>query len=96
MKKTRRSPSEKALKHSPQVAWRRIDDEVILLHLDSSDYFNTNPVGHLVWEKIGAGKTLGDIQRAVCAEFDVTPEKAARDIEAFVQQLMKRKLLKAA
>ena len=83
-------------KHAAHVAWRRVDEEAVILDLDSSDYYSLNGVGSVIWERLGKGDTAEQIQGAVCGEFDVLPDKALKGIKALVKELTGAKLLLAA
>ncbi|MFI5350572.1 MAG: PqqD family protein [Elusimicrobiota bacterium] len=80
-------------KHAAHVAWRRVENEGVILDLNSSNYFSLNDVGVLIWEKLGSGESLESVQAAVCEEFDVPPDQALRDIKALVKELTGKGLL---
>jgi hypothetical protein len=85
-----------AYKHPSHIVWRRVDKEAVILSLDSSDYFSLNEVGALIWERLGKGEKPDAIQTALCAEFDVPPAKALKDIDALIAELSGKGLLLAA
>ncbi|MFI5349994.1 MAG: PqqD family protein [Elusimicrobiota bacterium] len=91
-----KNASAAVYKHADHVSWRRVEDEVVILDLDSSDYFSLNDVGALIWERLGKGETSEQILDSVCGEFDVAPEKALKEMQALVKQLTGKKLLLAA
>ena len=82
-----------SFKHAANVAWRRVDAEAVLLNLDSSDYFSLNEAAALIWERLGKGDSLERIEAAVCAEYEVPPAAALKDIKALVKELTGKGLL---
>jgi hypothetical protein len=88
-----KNASPEAYKVAGHVAWRRVVGEAVILDLDSSDYYALNDVGALIWEKLEKGESSDRIQEAVCAEFDVAPELALKDIKALIKALAGKKLL---
>ena len=82
-----------ALKVSPHVVSRVVDDETVLLNLEGGLYFGVDQVGHRIWELTGEGKTLQEIVDAIVAEYDVSREQAEGDVLAFAEPLVERGLL---
>ncbi len=80
-------------KHSAGSAWRRVEQEAIVLDLETSVYYSLNDVGAFIWEKLGAGATLAEVVDALCAEYDVPARDAEKDVEDLVGKLRAEKLL---
>ena len=75
---------------------RLVDDETVLLDLESGMYFGLDGVGKRIWESVADGKSLGDIAAIITAEYDVDESQALADVIAFASDLVERGLLKAA
>jgi len=76
----------------PDFISRRIADEVILLPIrknlgDLESIFTLNDVAARVWELLDGRRTLREIRDVVVAEYEVTPEEAAGDLETFIGHL---------
>jgi hypothetical protein len=80
-------------RHAEHIAWRKVDDEAVLLDQNTSDYFSINNVGVLIWENLGKGACLDEIAAAICEEFSVEPTQARKHLEEFVQELCQKKVL---
>ena len=87
---------ETKLSIPPQVMSRLVDDETVLLDLESGMYFGLDGVGKRIWETIAEGKSLGDIAVTISSEFEVDESQALADAIAFASDLVERGLLKAA
>ena len=46
-----------------------------------------NGTGSFIWEKVAEGLDEDAIAKALTAEYDATPEKAASDVAAFVAKM---------
>jgi hypothetical protein len=78
---------------NPKTAWRIIEGEAVILSMDSKVLRGLNPVGSRIWELIDGQRSLERIIEAVIQEFDVAPGEAARDVRAFIQELLDRDLV---
>jgi len=67
---------------------REIDGDIVVLDLTSSQYFTVSGSGVVIFERLEAGATEDELVAAVCAEYDVEPERARPDVRAFVQHLV--------
>ncbi len=79
---------------SANVAARLLGDEMILMSTRDSILFTLSPVATEIWLAADGRTPLQEIvERRVCARFEVTPEAALRDAEAFVEELVRRGVL---
>jgi len=83
------------LTRSPATAWRVIEGEAVILSLDTKVFRGLNAVGSRVWELIDGRNGMDEIVEVITREFDVTRERAAADVGAFVQQLLDKSLVTA-
>ena len=84
------------LTRSPQTAWRLIEGEAVILAMDTKVFRGLNAVGSRVWELIDGRRSVDEIGAAIANEFEVAPDVAARDVSAFVGELLARGLVTAA
>ena len=84
------------LSKNPATAWRVIENEAVIISLDSKVFRGLNSVGSRVWELIDGRRSVDEIVARIVAEFEVTAEVAARDVAAFVDQLLQKQLVTAA
>ena len=75
---------------------RLVDDETVLLDLESGMYFGLDGVGKRIWESVTDGKSLGEIAAVITAEYEVDEAQALSDVIAFASDLVERGLLRAA
>ena len=72
---------------------RLVDDETVLLDLESGMYFGLDGVGKRIWESVADHKSLGDIAAIITAEYEVEEEQALKDVIEFASNLVERGLL---
>ena len=86
---------EKLRLNTDAVSWREVDGEVIALRHVSSEYLSTNGTGTTVWKALAAGASRGELVELLVAEFGIEADRAAADVDAFVDALSSRGLLVA-
>jgi hypothetical protein len=70
-----------------------LEDEGVLLNLETGEYFGLDEVGLGMWKVLGASSTVEGARAALLEQYDVAEEVLSRDLEAFVAELAGRKLL---
>ena len=87
------NPGRRPKRH-PGSAFKPIGDEGGLVVLsDRAEVKVLNPVGVRVFGLLDGKRSLGEIVDLICEEYDVAPEKAAEDVEAFVGLLAREGML---
>ena len=77
------------------VISRMLDDEAVILDLQSGEYFGLNETGARIWELLEQHDT-SEIAQLLAGEFDVTSEQAAEEVDALIQRLLDQRLVEAA
>ena len=54
---------------------------------DSNGLFALNELGAFIWDRLAKANSREDLLNAVLVEYEVTPEEAAADIDAFLAKL---------
>jgi hypothetical protein len=73
-----------------------VDGEAVLLSIEGGSYYGTNSVGTRVWELLAEPRSLNEVCAVLGDEFDVDGETCRREISAFVQELLREKLIEFA
>ncbi len=89
--------NEKYIVRSSAVASRVLDGEIVIMSALDSTLFSLSEVATIIWQAADGRTPLSEIvQRRVCTEFDVTPEAAYHDAEAFVDDLARHGILRVS
>lgn len=82
---------------NPDLAWRTIDGEVVILKIKTTTYYSLDPVGSFLWTAMdGTPRTQEELVARVVTEYDVDPATAARDILELLADLEREELVKIA
>ncbi|RTZ91207.1 MAG: PqqD family protein [Deltaproteobacteria bacterium] len=80
------------LQFSETVLAREIDDEMVLLDMNTENYFGLDTVASDIWRLLQEGKTLQETYDALLETYDVDPEQLRQDLKGFVESLIAHKL----
>lgn len=81
---------------SKEVLSREIHGETVLLDLKTENYFGLGGIGGRIWQLLNEGRSVRDVSVALAAEYDVSEETLATDLERFVGELAAAGLVTAA
>jgi hypothetical protein len=81
------------LRLSPDVVFRDLEGEAVILDLASGRYFGLNPVGTRIWTLLDAGTPIERIIQAVAEEYDADIGQIDRDVKALIENLSSRGLI---
>ena len=86
------------MKIKKELIKREIAGDTILVPVgktvyDSNGLFVLNELGAFIWEILPKTETEAEICEAILAEYEVSPEEAAHDVEEFLQKLRSMDIL---
>ena len=62
------------------VVFQQLQDEAVLLNLDSGQYFGLDPVGTRIWNLLADGKILSEVVSVIVAEYEVDAARCEGDL----------------
>lgn len=71
-----------------EVRFRIVGDEGVAVRQEAGEVLAVNDVGARVLGLLESEKSLDDITTSILAEYDVERSRLARDVEAFVSDLV--------
>lgn len=86
---------ESVFEPAPDVVFRDLGGEAVLLHLGTATYFGLDDVGTRVWQLVVDGRSVREVCAALAAEYDAPTEDIERDVSDLLDRLMKKDLLRA-
>ncbi len=75
--------------------WNVIDDEAVVLNLDSGHYYILNETGCRIWELLDGKSSIDDIADKICQEYEVDRNAAQKDTVRIISELEEEKLVEA-
>lgn len=73
--------------HPDQIA-AEADGEVLMMHIESGNYFGLNEVASFIWNRLEQPSTVAELCDAVLADFDVERERCQADALEFLQGMV--------
>ena len=67
--------------------------ETAILNVQSGVYYGLDPIGALIWNQLQMPRAVSDIQNVITTEYDVEPERCARDLVALLEKLLAEGLI---
>jgi Coenzyme PQQ synthesis protein D (PqqD) len=78
---------------SPDVLYRDLEGQAVILDLSSGLYFGLNEVGTRIWTLIGEGRTVADIAQILSHEYAADASSIERDVRELADALLSRNLI---
>jgi len=78
------------------VVFEVLDEEAIVLDMESGNYYRLNPTGTAIWKLIEQLGEVQEVQRAMLEAYDVTPQQLRADLFPLIDTLAGKGLLVAA
>ena len=72
---------------NPQLRSVVDHDGAVILDIASDQFFSLNPIGALIWTRLGNGETLDQIKTAIAAETGIDHAVVSGDVDEFVADL---------
>lgn len=69
------------------VLFQEVDGEAVLLSLDEGCYYGLDELGTRIWKLIDQDLDRAQVVAAIVEEYDVEPDQARRDLDAFLSDL---------
>lgn len=77
---------------SDTVFAQEVDGEMVLLDMNTENYFGLDSVASDIWKLLQDGKTLGETYDALLEMYEVEPDTLKSDLDVFVNTLLENKL----
>lgn len=78
---------------TPDVMFRIVGDEAVLLHLKSETYLGLDPVGTRMWTLLTESESVEKAYAALLEEYDVEGPCLRRDLQEFIGKLVEHDLV---
>jgi len=83
----------KQITFADTVFAQEVDGEMVLLDMNSENYFGLDEVGSTIWQTMGKGKSLQEVLNALLEEYEVESDVLEKDLIRFVNQLLDNHLI---
>jgi hypothetical protein len=77
-----------------EIIQSKIDDEVVMLDVESGFYFGLNSVGSVIWGHLADWISIDELTQRLMTQFDIDQETCRTDTETFLEQLLEKKIIR--
>jgi len=78
---------------NPDLAWREIDDETVIISPHDSVMHELNDTGSFLWKNIDGKKSAAELAELLAENYQVAPDIALSDAQALLEEMSSRKLV---
>ena len=86
--------NDRSFTRNNNVAFRTIEGTTFLASPYSKKIYPLNSVGDFIWKKLEETTTFQNLLSNICNEFDVEKSVAESDLNEFLEELQKERLIK--
>jgi len=83
----------KKITFADTVFAQEVDGEMVLLDMNSENYFGLDEVGTAIWQAMGKDKSLQEVLDILLQEYEVESNILEKDLIRFVNQLLDNQLI---
>ncbi len=73
---------------------QEVDGEMVLLDMNSENYFGLDEVGTSIWQSIQENTDLSEVFKSLLVQYDVVEEVLENDLKVFVEKLQENGLVR--
>ena len=81
------SPSS-VIRRNPNQVFSEVDDEVVMLSITNSEYYNLNEIGSIIWRQLKESTSLNKLISKLTQEFEVSEDECRTDVLPFINELL--------
>ena len=85
--------TESYIKRNKEIFASEIDDEVVMMNVDTGKYYGMDTVGSRIWELIAEEIQVKEVINKLMEEYDVGEEQCEKDVLEFLNELYENKLV---
>ncbi|OGL41331.1 MAG: hypothetical protein A3C43_11550 [Candidatus Schekmanbacteria bacterium RIFCSPHIGHO2_02_FULL_38_11] len=78
--------NESIVEKNPSILCTELDNEAVLLDLETKCYYGLNEVALQIWNLINGTRKINSIAENICKLFEVAPEKALGSVTKLVKE----------
>jgi hypothetical protein len=78
---------------APDVMFRTVGEESVLLHLKTETYLGLDPVGTRMWTLLAESESIQNAYESLLGEYDVDARQLRSDLEDFIAKLVENDLV---
>lgn len=89
-------PLPKRLEVAPDVVFREVGGEAVILDLSTERYYGLDATGTRIWQLVSEDGSVAGVRRRMLEEFEVGEEELEEDLRELLGKLLAEGLLRPA
>lgn len=85
--------SDSIIQRNPDILASKLDDDYVMMDMESGRYLGTNPVAARIWELIEEPVSFESLIIALLEEYDISREQCIKEVTVFLEEAMEQKLI---
>jgi hypothetical protein len=85
--------SERYRVNKPHVILENFDDEIVIVNLESGNYYSIDAIGAEIWTMVQRGATVAEIAVQLSREYDAAIQIIEKAVMEFVRMILSEKLI---
>jgi hypothetical protein len=81
------APDAAGSRPNPDVLWRVVGEEALLLDTVSGNYFSLDPIATEIWVKLTEGESPEQIAAAMAKKYSIEEDRARNDVDELVAEM---------
>lgn len=86
---------ESTVVRSSQLMGSKVDNELVMIDLDSGEYFGLNPIAADIWEQMATPIRIADLCASLLERYAVDEARCQREVLALLQQMQEKQMLQS-
>lgn len=87
-------PPDMIFTRSPEPLTTEVEDELVMMDLQSGAYFNLDRIGTIIWGLLENPVRFGDLCQTMHARYDAPLETIRLDVATLLSQMLDHKLVR--
>lgn len=83
---------EQKITRHPDMLSAEIGGEAVMMSIEKGAYFGLNPIATRIWDLIDQPRSIAELIETITAEYEVSGQQCAADVQEFVADMIKRGL----
>ena len=81
------------IQRSPEILHSIVDNEIIMMNIETGKYFGVDDIGGRIWELIENPMTFEALCNTLQAEYEVDEQTCIADTKEFLDTLIEKKII---
>lgn len=77
-----------AVTRNPRLVAADMDGDIVMMSIDSGEYFGLGGVGRRVWELLASPISVAQLTQVICTEYDIDASTCEADLSRFLGELL--------